>query len=73
MKLGGVLLAVGAVDEMSCGGTGCLSCLSKEAINIIIIIIIIVGAVAGVYVGDSIELLQLGTAVGRGAMAFGME
>ena len=58
--------------------------MSREAINIIIfiIIIIIVGAVifnifrfsvAGLSVGDSIRLLQLGTAVGRGAMAVGVE
>ena len=29
IELGGWLLAVGAVGEMSCGSTGCLSCQGK--------------------------------------------
>ena len=31
IKLGGVLLAVGTVGEMSCAGTGCLSCRGKQS------------------------------------------
>ena len=34
IKLGGVLLAVGAVGEMSCGGTGCLSCRGKQSTSL---------------------------------------
>ena len=86
IKLGAVWLAVGAVGEMSCGGTGCLSCRGKQSTSssslslsssgrslLLLLDLFCRFSVAGVSVGDSIRLLQLGAAVGRGTMAVGVE
>ena len=81
IKLGEVLLAlavVGAVGEMSCGSTGCLSCRGKQSTSSSLSssgrsLLFFRISVAGVSVGDSIGLLQLGAAVGRGTMAVGVE
>ena len=77
-----VLLVVGAVGKMSCGSTGCLSCRGKQSTSsssssgrslLLFLILFLQFSVAGVSVGDSIGLLQLGAAVGRGTMAVGVE
>ena len=83
IKLGEVLLAVVAVGEMSCcGSTGCLSCQGKQSTSsssssgrslLLLLDLFFRFSVAGVSVGDSMRLLQLGTAVGRDAMAVGVE
>ena len=90
IKLGEILLvlAVGALGEMSCGSTGCLSCQGKQSTSSLLslsssgrslLLLLTVDlffrfSVAGVSVGDSMRLLQLmGTAVGSGAMAVGVE
>ena len=86
IKLGGVLLAVavGTVGEMSCGNTGCLSCRGKQSTSsssssssrrsLLLFSILSLDLFLRVSVGDSIRLLQLmGPAVGRGAMAVGVE
>ena len=41
IKLGRALVAMGTVRERPCDNTSCLSCLPREAVNIIIIIIVI--------------------------------
>ena len=41
IKLGRALVAMSTVREKPCDNTSCLSCLPREAVNIIIIIIII--------------------------------
>ena len=85
IKLGEVLLAVdavGAVGTMSCGSTGCLSCRGKQSTSsssssgrslLLLLDLFFRFSVAGSSVEDSIRRLQLGTAVGRGAMAVGVE
>ena len=88
IKLGEVSLAVGAVGTMSCGSTGCLSCRVKQStslsssslsrrslllFSILSLDLFCRFSVVGVSVGDSIRLLQLGAAVGRGTMAVGVE
>ena len=42
INLGGVLLAVGAVCEMSCdGSTGCLSCQGKQSTSLLLLFLIV--------------------------------
>ena len=80
-----VLLAL-VVGEMSCGSTGCLSCRGKQSTSslsvsssgrslllLLLLDLFVLFSVAGVSVGDAIRLLQLGAAVGRDAMAVGVE
>ena len=85
ITLGEVSVAVGAVGEMSsCCSTGCLSCRGKQSTSLsslllsssvrsllIVLDVFWQFSVAGVSVGDSTRLLQLGTVVGRDAMAVG--
>ena len=83
IKLGRV-----SVGEMACGSTGCLSCRGKQSTSLSLSLswsgrsllfsilskdLFLQFSVAGVSVGDSIRLLQLGAAVGRGTMAVGVE
>ena len=72
IKLGVVLLAVGAVGEMTCGSTGCLSCQGKQSTSTSLSLLSLSGrslliivsdvfwqfSVAGVSVGDTVRLLQ---------------
>ena len=65
-----VLLAMCEVGEMSCCcSTGCLSCRGKQSTSSSSSS----GTVAGVSGGDSMRLLQLGTAVGRDAVTVDVE
>ena len=66
------------MGEMSgCGSSGCLSCQGKRSTSLSLSILskdlFLQFSVAGVSVEDSIVLLQLGAAVGRGTMAVGVE
>ena len=80
IKLGKVTVSVG---KMSCGGTGCLSCRGKQSTSssslsgrslLLCLDLFFRFSVAGrASVGDSMRLLQLETAVGRYAMAVGVE
>ena len=89
IKLGGMLLAVGAVGGMSCcSNTGCLSCRGKQSTSLLsssgrslllllsldLFSILSWDLFLRASVADSIELLQLmGAAVGRGTMAVGVK
>ena len=86
IKLGRVSVVVDSVGEISCSGTGCLSCRGKQSTSLLLssssslsgrsslLFLLLFSILSGVSVGDSIRLLQLlGTAVGRGAMAVGVE
>ena len=39
IELRGWLLAVGAVGEMSCGSTGCLSCRGKQSTSLLLFLL----------------------------------
>ena len=84
IKLGEVLLALalGAVGEMSCGSTGCLSCQGKQSTLLLLLLLLSLSgrslllilldlllgfSVTGVSVGDSIRLFLLG-AGGEGGL-----
>ena len=68
-----------ALGEMSCCGiTGCLSCRGKQSTSgrslLSVLDLFLRFSVTGrASVGDSMRLLQLGTAVGRDSMAVGVE
>ena len=72
IKLGRV-----SVGEMSCGSTGCLSCRGKQSTSSSLSsgrsFAIFVDLFLQLSVEDAIRLVQLGTAVGSGSMAVGVE
>ena len=81
IKLGRAVAALGGMS--CCGSTGCLSCRGKQSTSLSLLfsgrsLLLLLDlffrfSVAGVSVGDSMRLLQLGTAVGRDAMAVDVE
>ena len=79
IKLGRVSVVVDSVGEISCSGTGCLSCRGKQSTSLLLssssslsgrsslLFLLLFSILSGVSVGDSIRLFWLG-AGGEGGL-----